>query len=543
MQRRLQTREVPSKGMLNDVLTEYEQVDAPLGKRLDLANPWMMTESREEKIEMLEQLFMANQQGRNVQLWADWQMKYGDQGLSSNIVVPNFASSGFTVSQKLGSESGVKDHFRVIVANSDDAERIARIHVRKDGSFHPVLFDSVIATSDNEHWQQQRRALAEVFMPLSSLAKIMPVSLARAKKCAGLLKDAASSGVPVDMSDFFLHEAQAQLQLALLGLPESFMEASNADIRKAFMMHPDAVPGRLSEIMAEVMRVAREDTSLALPSDSKPVRGPLSRALQQSSFGTMTDYGNALIILFAGHDTTGHAMTWLLFELARHSAIQLQVQREIDEFFTSLQGKDPEYNDLNRMPFLDKCITETLRLWNSVPNGTFRQLQFDDDITGKDGKRVTLPKGTVVNVVTWQRHRNRELWGNDADEFNPYRHFEPQELMRVGCPQAAMNPQSERYSPFAHSPRSCLGKNFAQMEMRLIVSYLLRSYSFTLAPPYDKLGLQAHSSATSAKDGEFRGVNLGTMGPMDMEGGIKTSWGSFASYAMKMYVHKRDGID
>ena len=38
-----------------------------------------------------------------------------------------------------------------------------------------------------------------------------------------------------------------------------------------------------------------------------------------------------------------------------------------------------------------------------------------------------------------------------------------EELARVGCPMAARTPQSARFSPFAHNPRSCLGKNFAQM--------------------------------------------------------------------------------
>ena len=38
----------------------------------------------------------------------------------------------------------------------------------------------------------------------------------------------------VDMSDFFLHEAQAQLQLALFGAQEGWMEENNAKIREAF---------------------------------------------------------------------------------------------------------------------------------------------------------------------------------------------------------------------------------------------------------------------------------------------------------------------
>jgi hypothetical protein len=44
------------------------------------------------------------------------------------------------------------------------------------------------------------------------------------------------------------------------------------------------------------------------------------------------------------------------------------------------------------MTFLTRVITETLRLWPSVPNGTFRETEFDDVITGRDGKPVTIPK-------------------------------------------------------------------------------------------------------------------------------------------------------
>ena len=71
----------------------------------------------------------------------------------------------------------------------------------------------------------------------------MPVSVGRAKQCSERLLDCARSGEPVDMSAFCLHEAQAQLQLALLGLPEEFMDATNADLRRAFSLDPQAEPG------------------------------------------------------------------------------------------------------------------------------------------------------------------------------------------------------------------------------------------------------------------------------------------------------------
>merc|ERR1719253_1412614 len=98
--------------------------------------------------------------------------------------------------------------------------------------------------------------------------------------------------------------------------------------------------------MKALMKVAETDQSLALPSDDKPVRGPLSRAVQTSGMAAQTNYGNMLLILFAGHDTTGHTMTWLLFELARNPHLQEELHQEVDQFFRKIGGRDPEYRDL-----------------------------------------------------------------------------------------------------------------------------------------------------------------------------------------------------
>jgi len=244
-------------------------------------------------------------------------------------------------------------------------------------------------------------------------------------------------------------------------------------------------------------------------------------------------------ILFAGHDTTGHTMTWLLFELARHPEIQDELHAAADAFFSQLQGRDPTYHDLGNevLDPLDKCITETLRLWPAVANGTYRQLQFGDSISGPGGIAFELPRGTSMNMVNWSRHRNPALWGPDADEFNPHRTFHAQEITRVARPMAGISPQSDRFSSFAHAPRSCLGRNFAQMEMRLILLYLLNRFEFSLAPPYDKLVGAKTSVAPSVH--EFRGVNRGTMGPMDLEHTTQHSWGTRYQYAMKMFVRSR----
>eukprot|EP00930_Biecheleria_cincta_P059218 TRINITY_DN44978_c0_g1_i1.p1 TRINITY_DN44978_c0_g1~~TRINITY_DN44978_c0_g1_i1.p1 ORF type:complete len:617 (-),score=92.27 TRINITY_DN44978_c0_g1_i1:36-1886(-) len=509
-----------------------------------LPGPWKDAKTREDKIELLHVNQLAQQYGIHTQLYAEYQQRYGDHGLSSNIVVPCVFVHSDVSKVVPGSPDNtwsgdmLRVGCRVIIAHPDDAERIARIHIRKEPNFGGFM-DSIISTTDNEHWREQRKHFSEAFLPLSSLAQILPVSLARAKACTARLEQLATKSSAVDMSEFLLHEAQAQLQLALLGAPESLMNATNEDLRKTFMLNPAVQPGALSKAMRALMKIAQEDRSLALPTDGCAVRGPLSRALQTGGFAPATDYGNMMLILFAGHDTTGHTMTWLLFELARNPSIQLSVQQEIDAFFINLGDRDPAYQDLCTLSLLDRCITETLRMWPAVANGTFRQLHFQEQVTGASNNQVALPKGTLVNIVNWSRHRNPQLWGQDADRFNPFREFTAQELAHVGCPMAATNPQSARFSPFAHNPRSCLGKNFAKMEMRLILSYLLHKFTFSLAPPYDTLH-ETHLTAASTDPKTFRGVNrAGTMGPMDLEKGGSVSADEPYLIAMKLNVSSR----
>ena len=69
---------------------------------------------------------------------------------------------------------------------------------------------------------------------------------------------------------------------------------------------------------------------------------------------------------------------------------------------------------------MTRCITETLRMWPALANGTYRELERDDSITGINGEKVLLEKGTYVQIMNFTRHRNPELWEN-PHIFNPDR--------------------------------------------------------------------------------------------------------------------------
>jgi hypothetical protein len=141
--------------------------------------------------------------------------------------------------------------------------------------------------------------------------------------------------------------------------------------------------------------------------------------------------------------------------------------------------------------------------------GTFRQIQFDDLITGVNGEKVKIKKGTFVNINNWSRHRNPDLWGKDANVFNPDRAFKDAEIWHDRA-FAAYNPATSRFSPFTFPPRDCIGKNFAHMESRLILANLLRNFTFGLTPE-NKSFLEMEDT-----DNEMLGINYGTMGPRDL---------------------------
>merc|ERR1719343_1724012 len=170
--------------------------------------------------------------------------------------------------------------------------------------------------------------------------------------------------------------------------------------------------------------------------------------------------------------------------------------------FESLGGRDMDYEDCKKLPFMTRCVMETLRLWTAVPNGTFRELEQDEVVKGPGGKPVTLPKGAFVQIPNFFRQWNPAYWGPDADKFNPDREYEASEVWN-GSPFKASPIQSDRFSPFTFTPRECLGKNFAQMEMRTILSHLFHNFTLELSDPY-----AAHDPQ---RDGPLENVQ-GTMG-------------------------------
>lgn len=407
---------------------------------------------------ILRDIKKARKEGTIHHLYTYYQTKYGTS-LSDNLVVP------YKFQNKIVD--------LIIINHPKDAERLASDHIKKMPNLKQLLQDSIISTTDNNQWECQRRNLTGAFNVYENLEPIIPVSAKRAFYCSDLLWDISERGkTAVNINNFFMNETMAQLQLSLFGFDSEFEEETNVRIRKAL---GDFEIKYSSEYIQNFL------------DNIQDAKGPLGKELSEyiKNHGTKEqNIGNSIIFTFAGHDTTGHTLTWLIYELCKNKKYQKILQDEVDQFWIIQKGVDIKYNDLKRLPFMTKCILETLRLWPALANGTYRELEEDDYVHGKNAETIKVKKGTFIQIPNWSRHRNPELWGEDVNIFNPYRLFEEDENWNNNV-IGTYNPNSERFSPFTYGPRDCIGKNFAQIEMRIILLYLLKSYSFTLTYKQD----------------------------------------------------------
>ncbi|CUA72706.1 Cytochrome P450 4V2 [Rhizoctonia solani] len=192
-------------------------------------------------------------------------------------------------------------------------------------------------------------------------------------------------------------------------------------------------------------------------------------------------------LIFAGHDTTSGGLARTLHLLAQHQSVQDQLRAEVREAH-GLYGKDLDYEQLNSLKYLDAICRESLRLWSpaqliervAMEN---RNLPLHYPVKSKDGKRTItnlhVPKGTHMYLSLGSVNRDKQTWGEDADQFNPDRWLQslPSSVAESKIPGVYSNLMT-----FSGGPRSCIGFKFSQLEMKVVLSNLISSFKFDLGP-------------------------------------------------------------
>jgi len=178
--------------------------------------------------------------------------------------------------------------------------------------------------------------------------------------------------------------------------------------------------------------------------------------------------------MFEGHDTTATNMSFSLWLLATHPEIQARCHKELDTIFSGDQDREATSQDLAEMKYLESCLKESLRLYQSVPI-IGRQLGEEVEIEGH-----VIPRGTNMILLFFLLHR-------DPKTFPDPNRFDPERFSLEN--QQARHPYS--YVPFSAGPRNCIGQKFATMEEKVVVSSVLRKYTLRSTMTVDEIPLCA----------------------------------------------------
>jgi len=176
-----------------------------------------------------------------------------------------------------------------------------------------------------------------------------------------------------------------------------------------------------------------------------------------------------MTLFLAGHETTANALAWTIYLLTQHPDIARRLAAEVrpvgmrscasapDDLESELGIKDDD--------LLSRVIRESLRLYPPVWAIGRRATQ---------GLRIggtEVPKGAIVLACQWALHRSDRYFSNPI-QFDPDRWMSDDQR---ALPKYA-------FFPFGGGPRSCIGEGFAWMELRVVLTEILRRWRFEIGP-------------------------------------------------------------
>ncbi|KAG5556690.1 hypothetical protein RHGRI_007081 [Rhododendron griersonianum] len=229
------------------------------------------------------------------------------------------------------------------------------------------------------------------------------------------------------------------------------------DMTKTMKIASKFVKERIEEKQAGTQRMKKDFLDVLLEYEGDGKDGP-------DKF-TVHDVNVVIMEMFlAGSETTSISIEWGFAELLRNPHCMKKVQEEIDRV-VGLNRKVEE-SDMDRLPYLQAVVKETLRLHPAVPLLVPRNTMEDTEFMGH-----LIPKGTQVFVNAWAIGRDPEAW-EDPLSFKPER-FLDSNIEYKG--------QHFELIPFGSGRRICIGFPLAHRVLHLELATMAQTFDWELS--------------------------------------------------------------
>ncbi|XP_064644431.1 cytochrome P450 10-like [Lineus longissimus] len=164
----------------------------------------------------------------------------------------------------------------------------------------------------------------------------------------------------------------------------------------------------------------------------------------------------------AGFDSVSGALSFLLYNMARHPEKQQRLYEELITVIPS-DGTITEQT-LAKMHYLKSCLKESFRLNFPIEGGTTRILNCPMTLAG-----YNVPKGTIIATNNQTICRD-DMYFDQPDEFIPERWLKDGSATLRPPPRFAM-------LPFGYGPRMCIGRRFAEQAIYLALIKITKKFT------------------------------------------------------------------
>ncbi|KAB2595717.1 cytochrome P450 86A8 [Pyrus ussuriensis x Pyrus communis] len=373
--------------------------------------------------------------------------------------------------------------------------------------FHELLGEGIF-NSDGDTWLFQRKTAALEFTT-RTLRQAMARWVSRAIKLrfCPILKSAELQAEPVDLQDLLLRLTFDNIcglafgkdpQTCAPGLPDNgfataFDRATEASLQRFILpevlwkvkkwlgLGMEVTLSRslvhIEEYLSDVI-ASRKLELLSQQKDGNPHDDLLSRFMKKKENYSDTFLQHvALNFILAGRDTSSAALSWFFWLITLNPVIEEKILREICIVLIETRGNDVaswldeplEFEEIDRLIYLKAALSESLRLYPSVPEDS-KHVVYDDVLP--DGTFV--PAGSSVTYSIYATGRMKSTWGDDCLEFRPERWLSPDGKFIMH--------DSNKFVAFNAGPRICLGKDLAYLQMKSVTTSVLLRHRLTVVP-------------------------------------------------------------
>ncbi|KAL5496599.1 hypothetical protein EMCRGX_G012912 [Ephydatia muelleri] len=212
-----------------------------------------------------------------------------------------------------------------------------------------------------------------------------------------------------------------------------------------------------------VKRIKALDSGEEVPNDILTHILKVASANESADIEALVD--DFVTFYVAGQETTANTLSFAVILVHQHPEVLERLLAEIDEVLGSRTSVTAE--DLEKLKYTEQIIEETLRLYGPVGGQSKEAPEGGLTLSG-----YHIPEGTGIATMTAVACRMPQYF-DDPDTFKP----------------ARFDPENKRPSPFVYFPfgvghRACIGRHFAMMEAKLILSRLFQTFHMTLPSDY-----------------------------------------------------------